>query len=229
MITLLSFILLTPLFTSTQRQVTSADAPPVEVLEVEVLAREFKPIMGRDPRMNQWPPPGPVTAQSIPGVRPSQESLEKPKIEDRSRELRQAGSRAARESAALRYPGGFTYEYRVKFKNVSPKKIKAILWEYQLLDSSATEIVSRRVFLCGASIKSSGDKVLQPVVFSPPTRVVSADASEESAQKHKVLVNRIEYSDGSTWVREGWKQEGVTRPDVIPHGRKFNDGACVML
>lgn len=228
MITLLSFILLTHFFIPTQQQVTSAGAPPVEVLEVEVLAREFKPIMGRDPRMNQWPPPGPVTAQSIPGVRPSEKSLEKPKIEDRSSELRRVGSKAPSESGALRYPGGFTYEYRAKFKNTSPKKIKAILWEYQLLDSSATEIVSRRVFLCGASMKPTSDQVLQPVVFSPPTRVVSAD-SEESSQKHRVLVNRIDYSDGSTWVRDGWKQEGVTRPDIIPHGRKLNDGACLML
>ena len=53
MITVLSFILLTHFFTSIQQQVTSADAPPVEVLEVEVLAREFKPIMGRDPRMKR--------------------------------------------------------------------------------------------------------------------------------------------------------------------------------
>ena len=224
MITLLSFILLTQFFTSVQEQVT----PPVEVLEVEVLAREYKATNPRDPRMNQAPP-GPVTAQSIPGVRPSKESLEKPKIEDRSRELRQVGSQTHRESGApVRYSGGFTYQYRVKLKNTSPKKIKAILWEYQLLDSSATEILARRVFVCGASIKSSGEKVLQPVLFSPPARVVSADA-EESSQKHRVLVNRIDYSDGSTWVRDGWKQEGVTRPDFITYGSKLSDGACLSL
>jgi len=225
MVTLLSFILLTQFFTLTQEQVT----PPVEVLEVEVFAREYKGTNPRDPRLNQSPPPGPVTPQSIPGVRPSKESLEKPKIDDRSRELRRVGSQARPQSAPLRFPGGFTFEYRVKVKNTSPKKVKAILWEYQLLDSSATEIVARRIFLCGASVKSSSEKVLQAVLFSPPTRVVSADPSEESSQKHRVLVHRIEYSDGSMWVRDGWKQEGVTRPNAIPDGRKFNDGACVML
>ena len=229
MITLLSFILLTQLFSSTQEQVTPAGAPPVEILEVEVLAREFKPIKGRDPRLSQAPPPGTVSAQSIPGVRPSKESLEKPTIEARSRELRQVGSQAGRQSSGVSHPGGFTYEYRVKLKNTSPKKIKAVLWEYQLLEGSTTEIVSRRVFLCGTSIKSSSDKLMQAVAFAPPTRVVSADASEESPPKQRVLVNRIEYSDGSTWVRDGWKQEGVTRPDAIPHGREFSDGACVML
>jgi hypothetical protein len=225
MVTLLSFVLLTQWFTFTQKQVT----PPVEVLAIEVFAREYKGTNPRDPRMNQSPP-GPVTAQSIPGVRPSKESIEKPKIEDRSRELRQAGSQARRESAPVRHPGGFTFEYRVKLKNTSPKKTKAILWEYQLLDSSATEILARRLFVCGASIKSSSDKVLHGVIFGPPTRVVSADpAKEESTQKQRVQVNRIEYSDGSMWVREGWKQEGVTRPDFITYGSKLNDGSCVSL
>ena len=225
MATLLSFILLTQFFTFAQEQVT----PPVQILEVEVFAREFKGTNPRDPRLNQSPPPGPVSAQSIPGVRPSKESLEKPKIEDRSSELRRVGSQGrSQQSAPLRFPGGFTFEYRVKVKNTSPKKIKAILWEYQLLDSSAAEIVARRVFLCGASVKSSSEKVLQAVLFSPPARVVSADASEET-QKHRVLVHRIDYSDKSTWVRDGWKQEGVTRPDAIPYGRKLDDGACLLL
>ena len=226
MATLLSFILLIQFFTPVQEQSTSTQSPPVDVLELEVLARHYKARRVKDPRSNQ--PTGPVTAQSIPGVRPGTDGREHPTIADRSSELGTVGRPATPPAPIILNPRDiFIYEYRVRFKNTSPKKIKAILWEYQLIDSSATTVLSQRIFTCGASIKPGSEKVLEPGTYVPPSRVV--DAETEGSQKQRVVVNRVEFSDGSIWTRAGWKHEGVTRTDLLTPGHKIKDGLCLML
>lgn len=208
MVTLLSFVLLAQLFLPVQEQVTSAGAPPVEVLDVEVLASEFKARRVPDPRTA--PPPGPVsrpsTAQDLRGVRGANPSREQPSIESRSRELREIGRRADPQPVFTRSSGGYVYEYRVRVKNTSPKKIRYIFWEYQLTDHSGAAVVSQRSFASKASLKPGSVKVLQAKTLSPPSRVVSADTSEENAQKQKVVITRVEFNDGSTWIRDASKK-----------------------
>jgi hypothetical protein len=219
MVTLLSLLLLAQLFTPAQEQVTSASGPPVEVLEAEVRMHELKTRIGGNPR--DVKPPGAVGSAQIPGVR---ETIirEQPTIEDRSTELGKVARRSASEP--VRSPRGYIYEYRVRVKNTSRKKIKSILWEYQLTEGSGAAIVSQRVFLCATTIKSGSVKLLAARTPSPPNRVVSAGTPDDSHEQ-KAIVNRVEFSDGSTWMREGWKQEA----DATTKGRDLRNGQCTML
>ena len=226
MVMLLSLILLAQFFMTAQEPVSSAGVSPVEVLEVEVLMREVKANRVRDPRAT--PPPGPVSATDIPGVRPKPDSREKPTISDRSRELREIGSRTVREPVLVRSEDRYIYHYRVRLKNTSTKKIKSILWEYQLLDGTGS-ILSQRIFFCSVTIKAQSDKVLQPGTFSPPNRVVSADNPDDLAQKQRVVVNQVEYSDGSIWMRDGWTQDDLTRIDPTKKVRDLRDNQCTLL
>jgi hypothetical protein len=225
---LLSLILLAQFFMTTQEQVSSANVPPVEVLEVEVLMREVKAKRFRN--LGNPPPPGPVHATDIPGVRPKPESRQQPTIGERSRELREVGQRTVEQSVPARSSEDrYIYFYRVRLKNTSPKKIKSILWEYQLLDGSDSTILSQRFFFCSVTIKAHSERELQPGTLSPPNRVVSAENPDDPAQKQKVVVNQIEYSDGSIWMRDGWTKDDLTRIDVTKKVRDIRDNQCALL
>lgn len=222
MVTLLSLLMLTLFLTPAQEPVTSTNATPLEVLEVEVLAYEFKGRSARGPQVTT--PPGPVDARDITGVRGSTANREPPTIEDRSRELRDIGKGSTPQGGPTRAtPARYSYVYRAKVKNISPKKIKSILWEYQLLDSSGAAIISQRLFVCAMTVKA-GDVKLLAAGGPPPSRVV--DISDDKPQKQKVVINRVEYADRTTWTRPGWKPDDLTRPDA---GKDLRDGQCTVL
>jgi hypothetical protein len=57
------------------------------------------------------------------------------------------------------------------------------------------------------SIKPGKEKELQAFSSFGPTDVVNAGglaAKTESAFREEVLINRVEYKDGTTWQRKGW-------------------------
>lgn len=200
-------LLLVIQFFTVQEQVV----PPVQVLDLEVLAREYKGRRVPDPRSS--PPPGPVSRQDISGRRPERGRNGQPTIEDRSIELNKIGRPAPPPPPPrVKEPTSqFSYEYRVRVKNTSGKKIQAIIWEYQLTDPSGATLISQKLFRCGGNVKSGDTKVLRATTSSPPTRIVDANTVDDN--KQRAIVNRVEYTDGSTWTRDGWKE------DDSPEGR----------
>lgn len=229
MITLLSLFLF---FTPVQNQVTSMPAQPVEVLGVEVFLYELKVRNVRAPRESS-PPSGPLSNTDVIGVRGSSTGRrDQPTIESRSRDLARVGNGTGTGTGAqpvfIRTSGGYHYEYRVQVKNVSPKKIKSITWEYQVTDSSGATIISQRLFVCRTTVKPGKLELLRAGTPAPPNRVVSADASDEQSQKQRVVINRIEYSDKSTWTRDGWKPENLT-PSTAARVKDLRDGQCTPL
>jgi hypothetical protein len=232
MVTLLSFLLLAPSFAPPQQQVAPASTQPVEVLEVEVLMYEFKVRKVNAPRPTS-PPSGPLSSQDVIGVRGSTARRDEPTIESRSRDLAKVGNGTVTGTPGppvfSRTSGGYSYVYTARVKNVSPKKIKSIVWEYQLTDSSANTIISQRPFVCAMTVKSNDVKLLRAGTPAPPNRVVSADTSADDAQKQRVVINRVDYSDKSTWVRDGWTPDDLTRKAITAKGKDLNDGQCTPL
>ena len=228
MITFLSLLLL---FTPVQEQVTSTSTPPLEVLGVEVLAYEVIARGVRAPRETS-PPSGPLSSQDVIGVRGSTARRDQPTIESRSRDLAKVGNGTGLGTGSqpvfIRSSGGYRYVYQVQVKNVSPKKIKSILWEYQLTDSSGTTINSQRLFLCKMTVKSGNVELLRAGTPAPPNRVVSADSAEEQSQKQRAVINRVEYSDKSTWIRDGWKPVTLSG-DAATRAKDLREGQCTPL
>ncbi len=99
------------------------------------------------------------------------------------------------------------FEYLVKVKNSSKKAIEILFWEYQFTDSSNPANVTRRQFLCGVNIKANKEKELQAFSLAGPSDVISvgnlANASGNGFQE-TIVINRVEYEDGSTWQRKDW-------------------------
>lgn len=67
--------------------------------------------------------------------------------------------------------------------------------------------MARRQFLCAAKIKPDKDKELLACGLSGPSdvvTVVSASVKSGNPFQEKVVINRVEYSDGTIWQRKDW-------------------------
>src|SRR5688572_5796382 len=94
---------------------------------------------------------------------------------------------------------GFTYQ--VKLHNTGKQTVEVVFWEYQFIDAANPGNVTRRQFLCGVKIKPDKDKELQAFEMSGPGDTLSA-ASPTTSLQEKVVINRIEFADGKSWMRK---------------------------
>lgn len=99
------------------------------------------------------------------------------------------------------------FSFQAKLQNKSAKVVDIIFWEYQFIDSINPANTVRRQFLCGVSIKPEKAKEVRAFSVSGPSEVVSVDSlsnKTNNAFQEKVVVNRVEYADGSIWQRKDW-------------------------
>lgn len=117
------------------------------------------------------------------------------------------------------------FAYKIKVQNAARKPIEIVFWEYQFHDPADSSLVARRQFLCGVNIPAEKSKELEGFSLSGPGVVnVSTLANKtENPFKELVLINRVEYSDGSIWQRKGWSlaevkasYERVLREQWVP-------------
>jgi len=107
-----------------------------------------------------------------------------------------------------------TFSYEARIQNGSKKTIDVVFWEYQFIDQKSPLSPTRRQFLCGGGIKPGKEKDLQASSLSGPSDVVSVETLGNGSGKHSlemVLINRLEYADGSIWERKGWKFSEISR------------------
>jgi hypothetical protein len=199
---LLSLILL--LIPQSQNPVISNEGTPVVVVS-------FK--WSRDRQAIAYTPDAPPAAAMIPANRnyernrrantsPGERDPNLDTLDGRSAAM----EKAVQESRAPKPVAGFAY--RAKIHNASAKLIEIIFWEYQFKETPDSTSGSRRQFLCAVSIKPEKDKELQAFSLSGPQDVISVDAlgkKSASPGEEKVVINRVEYADGSIWQRKDWK------------------------
>lgn len=99
------------------------------------------------------------------------------------------------------------YAYRIKVQNSSAKLAEIVFWEYRFIDPANPELIARRQFLCGVNIAAGKGKDLEGFSLSGPSDVVNVKTLADNATnpfKEEVLINRVEFSDGSIWQRKAW-------------------------
>ncbi|MCA1815281.1 MAG: hypothetical protein LC746_02515 [Acidobacteria bacterium] len=100
------------------------------------------------------------------------------------------------------------FSYRVRLRNDAGAATEVVFWEYDSSDpSDAAAVASRRQFLCPVQLKQGKEKELQVFSSLSPTDVLDATNSPgkpAASLQEKVVVNRVEYSDGTIWQRAGW-------------------------
>lgn len=92
---------------------------------------------------------------------------------------------------------GFTYE--VTIKNTGGKTVRAVGWDYVFTDPEDKQANHHRFFhrtKIGPGEKTS----LSKFVIQPPTRTVRASTADKIVEE--VVINYIEYQDGSIWRRQ---------------------------
>jgi hypothetical protein len=70
--------------------------------------------------------------------------------------------------------------------------------------------------------ETKGLEVISP--FAPSRVIAVANTGDNSKQKEKIVVNRINYGDGTVWQRTGWDTSIL--PATI---EKVGAGKCVWL
>jgi hypothetical protein len=120
------------------------------------------------------------------------------------------------------------YEYRVKFRNAGGKAVEVLFWEYEFTETANPSNVARRQFLCGVGIKPGKEKEVISFSVSGPSNVVSAGSlAVESGPSYgeKVVVNRVEYADGTIWQRKDWNfmevRESIKHATSTPWGAEM--------
>ena len=85
--------------------------------------------------------------------------------------------------------------------------------------------MTRRQFLCSLKMKPDKEKELQSFSVSGPGGVIGAESLTNKSgnlYQEKVLINRVEYADGSIWQRRGWSfaevRLAVGRATATPWG-----------
>jgi len=99
------------------------------------------------------------------------------------------------------------YDYRVKIQNTSKKVMEIVFWEFQSIDPSNPANVAHRQFLCGVNVRPDKEKELQAFSLFGPTDVVNAQSAANASgnvSPDKVVINRVEFADGSIWQRKDW-------------------------
>ena len=109
------------------------------------------------------------------------------------------------------------YLYQLKIQNVSPKVIQNVFWEYEFIEVANASNVTQRRFMCGGEIKPDRQKDLQIFSLVGPSEVVNVKTLAKdsgNAFRAAVIINRVEYSDGTFWQRNGWSVDTLKlRPD----------------
>ncbi|MCA1849569.1 MAG: hypothetical protein LC672_00605 [Acidobacteria bacterium] len=104
------------------------------------------------------------------------------------------------------------FDYRIKVQNAGKKVVEIVFWEYQFRDRSDLANAVTRQFLCGVQIKPDKEKELKAFSASGPGNRISAgslDNKSENPFEERVLINRVEYADGTIWQRRDWNYAGV--------------------
>ena len=96
------------------------------------------------------------------------------------------------------------YSYVARLHNGGSKQIEIVFWEYQFITPEPNSSTTRRQFLCGVKIKRDKDVDVQGFSLLGPMSVVDASAKSHDQIEEKVIINRIEFADGTIWQRRDW-------------------------
>jgi hypothetical protein len=96
-----------------------------------------------------------------------------------------------------------TYFYEVTLRNENKKNVAAVTWEYVFEDRDTGREVGRRRFESRTSIGSGKTRDLEQRSSIPPTGTINAATSNKTSNadrySEKIVIVKIEYSDGSIW------------------------------
>jgi hypothetical protein len=105
------------------------------------------------------------------------------------------------------------YVYSLKIRNVGPKVIEGLAWDYLLIDPDSNTELGRHQFLSYAKAPTNKSLELRGQLRSPPVRVVRASGQKTHPKFiERAVIECVLYADNTVWRN--------------PHAR---DGVCELL
>jgi hypothetical protein len=98
----------------------------------------------------------------------------------------------------------YAFVYQASLRNTGTKTIKEIDWDYVFLDAVTGEELGRREFTSVETIAPGKSKQLSFTLNKPPAQRISVyalDSKERQGLVEKIVLSRVQYSDGSVWQR----------------------------
>lgn len=112
------------------------------------------------------------------------------------------------------------YRIHLEVKNEGSAIVKSFIWEYQ--PHAAPRDYQAKQFVCVVKAKPDERKKFDFVVPFAPVRVVNANPKSGKPDDGEVVINSVEYDDGSVWKRKGWSRQ---LPSPAFHG--LGNGKCL--
>ena len=111
------------------------------------------------------------------------------------------------------------YQLRLEVKNTGATLVIGLIWHFQ--PTAAPEDYEAKRYVCALPVKQNQKSLLE--IWTPyhPVRVISAEERKDGLKDGTVVINQIEYADGSVWKRSGWNYK--LAPDAF---KKLADGTC---
>jgi len=139
----------------------------------------------------------------------------------------EALEKSVQESRNTKPKAADGFVYKIKVQNAVAKVIEIVFWEYQFQDPADASLVARRQFLCGVNVPANKSKDLEGFSLSGPSEVVNVNTlANRSQNKEQVLINRVEYSDGSIWQRKDWSLNEVKASYERVLREQWTPGMC---
>jgi hypothetical protein len=96
------------------------------------------------------------------------------------------------------------YTYTARVTNTGTKEIRKVVWEYVFFEPGTEKEVGRRHSENKVNIRPGQSKTLVARSGLPPTGTIDASQAGKKGRaqfSEKVVIQSIEYSDGTTWQR----------------------------
>jgi hypothetical protein len=226
---MLALLLLPYLFgpsVTAQDPVAPTESPPV-------IAVSFKWFKDRQPAENVAPSLAPQPEMNDANKNMARQRRQNASAGDRDPNLDSMDGRSAaldkivqdsRESPPI---DGFTYA--VRFQNLGALTTQTVFWEYQFKETGNATSISRRRFVCAVKIKPQKQTDLRVFSTLGPSNVIDVkNLSKGSGEQFQesVVIDRVEYADGTSWERKDWNSDEVkvsaqTRSNRITPCRSF--------
>ena len=197
-----------------QTQTESNEAPDVVVNKFKCGRQETGSGVVRSSAEPDAPMNEPIRINQIARNEP-QEVKNRRDMAERRAEMDITEKNAARSGQT---PSQF-YFYRIQLQNTGSKLVKSVAWEFQ---PTGEPDPSNRQFYCVLNAKPTEKKDYELYTPLAPSRVIDASKGD-AKQQGRVVINKIEYADGTFWKRTGWNPANFRTEDTS----KVANGKCI--
>jgi hypothetical protein len=151
-----------------------------------------------------WGKEQPQKSRMIKGAQNPGGPITTPIADNRDLGSRRTDLRTMEKKAAVsaQTPAGPNYQLRLELKNTGANVVKSLIWEFR--PTALGDDYQPKQYLCGLQVKPGEKKVLDVWTPFAPVKVVSANTSKDALKDGEVVINQIEYADGSLWKKRGW-------------------------